>query len=149
MRLPHTATPAPPLQVSLQLPAPHVKFPQASLPEQAAVQSPLVQLMLPHALTPVQVTSQFFVMHEMPRHASALAQSILQEAALPQLIPPHAPALPQVMLHFHAVGQVMLPLPVPVIVQVVVLKSQPPLQIAGQTAASSSRASGGSVPVMQ
>jgi hypothetical protein len=71
------------------------------------------------------------------------------DAALMQSIIPHAPGVEQPMLQFHAVGQVMLAVPVPVIVHVVVVKSHPPLQVSGHTAASSSRASGGSIPTMQ
>jgi hypothetical protein len=126
--VPHTALPAPPIHDSVQLPD--------------------VQLTLPHALTPVHVTSQFFVVHEMPRQASFAAQLILQLAPVPQLTAPHAPALGHVMSQFQPVGQAIAPLPVPVIVQVLVPKSQL-LHVVGQTAASSSRASAGRVPTMQ
>jgi hypothetical protein len=99
LRLPQTALPVPPLQVSVQLPPWHVTFPHAPSPVQAAVQLPVVHEMFWHAPEPLHVTSQFFVRHEMPRHAPVVRQSMSHDAALPQLIAPHAPACPQVMLH--------------------------------------------------
>jgi hypothetical protein len=138
-----------PVHVRVQAPVVHDCVPHAPLPLHEAVQLPLVQLMSPHAALPLHVTSQFFVVHVMPRQALSAVQSISQDAALLQSIAPHAPGVEQPMLQFHAVGQVMLAAPVPVIVHVVVEKSQPPLHVSGHTAASSSRASGGSIPTMQ
>ena len=135
--LPHAALPA---QVAVQSPLVQPIVPHAALPpppEQFAVQSPLVQLMLPQACWPVQLTLQSFVLHVMPRHALLAVQSISHEAALVQLISPHAPLVPHVMVQFQPVGQVMLPLPVPTIVHDVVAKSQLPPQMSGHTAASS------------
>jgi hypothetical protein len=147
--VPHALLPA---QVRVQSPVVHVSVPHTALPPplmQLSVQFPVVQLTLPHALAPVHVTSQFFVAHETDAHALFAAQRTLQLAPAPQLIAPQAPALGHEMSQFQPIGQATLPLPVPVIVQVVVAKSQPPLQLVGHTAASSSRASMGSVPTMQ
>jgi hypothetical protein len=128
---PHTALPPPPVHVCVQLPPAHVRF--------------------AHALAPVQVTSQFFDWQLTPTHALDARQSTSQPSLMPQLIGPHAPACAQVMLHFMPVGQVIAPVPVPVIVHTVGLAdvSQPPLHAGGHTNASSSRASIGSVPRMQ
>jgi hypothetical protein len=129
--VPHDALPAPPMQLSVQLPD--------------------VQLTLPHALTPVHVTSQFFVAHEMPRHALLAAQLTLQLWPVPQLIGPHALALGHVISQLKPAGHAIAPLPVPVMVHLLVAKSQPPLHVVGHTAASISmmRASMGRVPTMQ
>lgn len=159
----HVSVHAPPLQVMaphallpshvrVQLPVVHVSVPHEALPlpaVQFSVQLPLVQLTLPHALTPVQVTSQFLVAHETEAHASVARQRTLQLAPAPQLTAPHAFALVHEMSQFQPAGHMTLPLPVPVIVHVVVPKSQPPVHAVGHTAASSSRASMGSVPTMQ
>jgi len=83
-------------------------------PVQWVVQVPLEHVMLSHAFEPEHVTSQFLVMHEMPMHESVARQSTSQLAALPQLIAPHAPAWPHVMLHLRPSGHAMAPLPVPV-----------------------------------
>jgi hypothetical protein len=146
---PHAALP---VHARVQVPVVHDCVPHTgspSPPPHVDVQLPLVQLMSPHAALPLQVTSQFFVAHVMPRQALSAVQSISHDAALLQLIVPHAPGVAQPMLQFQAVGQLMLPPPVPVIVHVVVVKSQPPLHVSGHTAASSSRASGGCTPTMQ
>lgn len=146
--VPHALLPA---HVRVQSPVVHVSVPHEALPPppvQLWVQLPLVQLTLPHALTPVHVTSQLFVTHETAAHASADAQLTLQLAPMPQLTAPHEFALGHVMTQFQSAGHTTL-VPVPVIVQVVVPKSQPPLHVVGHTAASSSRASTGSMPMMQ
>lgn len=147
--VPQTAEPLPPLHVCVQLPVPHMRLSHAPDPVQVAVTLPVVLEMLAQAFVPVHVTSQFFVRHWIVRHASSATQSMSQLAALPQLMAPHALGVGQPMVQFHAVGHTMLPLPVPVIVHVLVAKSQPPLQVAGHTAASSSRASAGSWPTTQ
>ena len=135
LMLPHA--PLPHEQFAVQSPVPQLIVPHASLPLQVASQSPLVHVMLPHAFRPVHSTVQSFVLQVMPRHASAVRQSISHDAAaLPQLIVPHAPAEPQVMLQFHPVGQLILPLPVPVMAHVFAWKSHVPWQIVGHTAAS-------------
>ena len=160
-----------PAQVASQSPAPHVIVPHAALPlppEQSALQSPVVQLMLPHAALPVHVASQlpvvhctlpqaccpvhatvqFFVLHVMPRQALSALHVMSHDAELPQLIVPQAPPMAHVMSQFHPVGQVMLPLPVPVIVHVVVWTSQLS-QADGHSKASSGRASAGREPITQ
>ena len=75
--------------------------------------------------------------------------SISHDAAFVQVIVPHAPIEPQMMLQFQPAGHVMLPLPVPVIVHSVVWKLHVPPQIVGHTAASSGRASAGRLPITQ
>lgn len=140
-----------PSAVRVQLPLVHVSEPHTALPPppvQLWMQLPVVQLTLPHALAPAHATSQFFVAHAMVSHASVAAQLTLQLAPMPQLMTPHELALGHVMTQFQSVGHT-IPRPLPVIVQVVVPKSQPPLHVVGQTAASSSRASAGSIPMMQ
>ena len=81
--------------------------------------------------------SQSLVMHDTARHAFAATQSTLQPLPVPQLIAPHAPADGHEMLHLNPAGQVRLPLPVPMIEQVPVAKSQL-LHTDGQIAASGS-----------
>ena len=93
--------------------------------------------------------SHGFVLHVMPRHALAAVQLTSHAVALAQLIVPHAPVVEQLIVQFQPAGHVMLPLPVPVISHVAAAKLQVPPQIAGHTAASSMRASGGSVPTTQ
>jgi hypothetical protein len=135
--LPHAALPT---QVAVQSPVVQLILPHAAPPlppEQFAVQSPLVQPMLPHACWPMQSTAQFFVLQVMPRHALSAVQSISHDAALVQLIVPHAPGVGHMMLQFQPMGQVILPLPVPMIVHDIVAKLQLPPQMSGQIAASS------------
>jgi hypothetical protein len=146
VRVPHAPVPE---QVAVQSPELHEMLPHASAPVQVAVQSPELHEMLPHALAPAQSTLQSAFPQVMPRHASGVGQSMLHESAFVQVIVPHAPATGQVMLQFQPAGQVMLPPPVPWIVQVVVWKSHWSWQIAGHTAASAGRASAGSVPTTQ
>ena len=149
LTLPHALLP---WQVASQSPVVQLIVPHAALPpppEQVASQLPLVHVMLPHAALPVHVTLQSRVLHVMPRHALPAVQPIVHDAALVQLIAPHAPLVPHSMLQFHAFGHVTLPLPVPVIEHVVVWKLQPPLQAAGHSAASRGRASTGRCPITQ
>ena len=136
---PHALLPA---QVAVQSPLVHEMLPQAALPlppEQLTSQSPDVQLTLPHALGPTQLTLQSLVLHVIPRHALAAVHSMSHDAALVQLISPHAPLVVHAISQFQPLGQVMLPLPVPTMLHVDVAKSHMPLQIAGHTAASRGR----------
>lgn len=147
--LPQTWAPLPPEQVSVHVPVVHEMLPHAALPVQVASQVPVVHEMLPHAALPVQVSLQSLVPHVMFWHALDV-HAISHDAALLQLIAPHAPAVGHVMLQCQPGGHVMLPLPVPVIVQVDVPKSHMPPQTAGHTAASGGRASSsGLMPITQ
>lgn len=163
----------PPEQVSVQAPVPQLTEPHALLPAQVAEQSPLVhemlphaaappeqltsqspdvQLTLPHAFGPTQLTLQSLVLHVIPRHALPDVHSISHDAAFVQLIMPHAPLVLHAISQFQPVGQVMLPLPVPTMLHVDVVKSHIPLQTAGQTAASTGRlgaSSSGFWPITQ
>lgn len=142
-----------PVHVASQLPLVHEIVPHAALPpppEQSAVQSPLVQPMLPHAFCPTHSTVQSLVWQVMPRQALSAVQWMSHDCACVQLIVPHAPVEPQLMMQFQPGGHARLPLPVPVIVHVVVWKSHVPPQIAGHTAASRGGASSsGFLPITQ
>ena len=133
--VPHAALP--PEQFAVQSPVVQLMLPHAPLPAQVATQSPVVQLMLPHAFVPVQLTLQSLVVHWIALHALATLHVTSHDAAVVQVTVPHAPAVVHSILQFQPEGQLMLPLPVPTIMQVLVEKSQLPLQIAGHTAASS------------
>ena len=137
LSVPHAALP--PAQSALQSPVVQLIEPHAPAPMQVASQSPLVQVMLPHACAPVHSTWQSFVLHVMPRQAEPAEQVTSHDAAFAQLIVPHAPDVPHSMLQFQPLGHVMLPLPVPTIVQLDVVKLHVPAQISGHTAASSGR----------
>jgi hypothetical protein len=135
--VPHAALP--PEQFAVQSPVVQLMVPHAPLPAQVALQSPVVQLMLPHAFVPVQLTLQSLVVHWIALHASVTLHVTSHDAAVVQVIVPHAPAVGHSILQFQPAGQLMLPLPAPTIMHVLVEKSQLPLQIAGHTAASSGR----------
>jgi hypothetical protein len=137
LSVPHAALP--PEQFAMQSPVVQLMLPHAALPAQVALQSPVVQLMLPHALSPVQLTLQSLVVQVIAAHASVTLHVMSHDADVAQLIEPHAPAVVHSILQFQPEGQLMLPLPVPTIMQVLVEKSHMPLQIAGHTAASSGR----------
>jgi hypothetical protein len=146
---PHAALPFMPVHVSVQLPVVQESDPHALTPVHAAVQLWVVHVMLPHALSPVHVISHGLPEHWMPRHALFDVQLMPHFCALEQLIVPHEPGAAHVMSQSQPAGQVMLPLPVPVIEQCIVWKSQVPPQIAGQTGGASGPASIGRVPTMQ
>ena len=149
LMLPHA--PLPPEQFAVQSPVPQLIVPHASVPVHVALQSPLVHVTLPHAFVPVQSILQSFVLQVIPRHASFVVQSISHDAALPQLIVPHAPADAHTTLQFQFGGHAMLPLPVPVIVHVIAWKSHVPWQIVGHTCTNMSgmKASTGRLPMTQ
>jgi hypothetical protein len=158
----HVSVHAPPLQaivphafepehVRVQSPVPHVSEPQAALPPpplHVSVQLPVVHVTLAHAAEPVHVTLQSAAWHDTPKHALLAAHSTSHDTAVPQLIVPHAPEVGQPILHLKPAGQVMPPLPVPVMLHVAVAISQL-VQTAGHTNASGGAASGVSMPTMQ
>ena len=146
---PHTCMPPPPLQSSVQLPVVQLSVPQALTPVQVAVHGAVVQLILPQALLPLHSSVHAFPAQLMPRHALADVQWTSHFWELLQLIVPHAPDVPQLIEQSQPVGQVMLPLPVPVIEQCIVWKSHVPPQTAGHTGGASGPASIGRVPTTQ
>lgn len=139
-----------PVQLRVQAPVVHDWLPQAALPPlHVEVQSPVVHVIAPHAAEPVQVAMQSAVVQLIAPHALAAVHLTSHFAALVQLIAPHAPDVAHSMLHVQPAGQVMLPLPVPMMPHVPAMKSQRPPQMAGHTAASAMRASAGRLSITQ
>jgi hypothetical protein len=142
-----------PLQVARQSPLMHVTSLQALSPMHVAVQSPLVHEMLPHALSPpaptsppLQVTLQSRPAQSIVLRASAVEQPIVHDAPEVQSMVPHAFAVAQVMLQFQLGGHETPPVPFPVMLHVIVAKSQLS-HVVGHTGASGGAASG--VPITQ
>ena len=136
--------------MAVHLPVPHVRLPHACVPPlQVCVQSPVVHVIALHAPGPVHVRVQSALVQLMLPHAPVVEQVTLQLAAVVQVTDGQLPAVEHVMLQFQPAGQVM-GVALPVIEHDIVVKSQVPPQIAGQTGASRNTcASTGREPMTQ
>ncbi len=145
----------PPLHVALPPPVPSEMLPQLALPRQLTSHLPPVQLMFPHASVvplPSHVMLQVPTAHVTLLHAPTLPHVSLHDSDCVQLTSWHAPWVAQPITQFQPAGQVMLPLPVPVMLQVFVWKLHSvPGHTDGQIAASIGASGPASlnVPTMQ